>query len=79
MRGKLIISISGKFYRNMQIKSDKPDRKIRFPMFCLSRNDLSFLSQIYEKESYLPPKFLKNMYLRKAVIQNFFCCSWKKF
>ena len=58
---------------NFQTKSDKPDRKIRFIILWLPHIYISFLLQIYEKNSYYPQNFLKCIYLWWALIQNFSC------
>ena len=72
----ILFSILVSVHPNLHMKSDKLDHKIRFLIICLPNVYTFFLLQNYKK-NYCPPKFLKYMYLRWAVIQNFFCCLSK--
>ena len=59
----LLFSYLVNFCLILEIKSARPDSKIKFLMICLPHNDISFLLQLYKK-SYSPPTFMSNMYFR---------------
>ena len=61
---------------NLHINSDKSDRKSGSSIFRYSK--IIYLSSCkFTKKNYCPPKFLKYMYFRWVVLQNFFCCLSK--